>query len=83
MSAKGNPVDYHEGDVVRATMQILEEGLGGTPRKNAEPCTPGWVHAEKGEYGQVMHVEPGRGGSGEEAKSRLDLNLGMALFVVY
>lgn len=47
------------GDVVQAIKTILEEGGDGPPNPNAGPCEAGWVHAENGDLGVVVHVEPG------------------------
>jgi len=47
-----------EGDVVQAIKTITEEG-NEEPDPNAKPCTRGWVHAEAGDLGVVVHVEPG------------------------
>lgn len=47
------------GDTVQAIKTILEEGGDGPPNPSATPCTPGWVHAENGDLGVVIHTEPG------------------------
>ncbi len=47
------------GDRVQAKRRILEEGGTGEPDPEAKPCTKGWTHADKGELGSVVHVEPG------------------------
>lgn len=47
------------GDVVQALKRVLEEGGDGPGNSSAAPCTPGWVHAEEGELGVVVHTEPG------------------------
>lgn len=52
-------IEVEEGDRVRAMIQVLEEGPGGTPNPDAKPCETGWVHAEPGDLGTVVHVEPG------------------------
>lgn len=45
-----------EGTRVRALTRIVENDQ--EPDPNAEPCRPGWVHAEEGDIGEVVHVEP-------------------------
>lgn len=44
------------GTPVRALTQIVEEDQ--EPDPNAKSCMPGWVHAEPGDVGEVVHVEP-------------------------
>jgi hypothetical protein len=47
-----------EGSRVRATNQVTEDGGEADP--NAEPLGPGWVHAEAGDEGSVLHIEQAR-----------------------
>jgi len=42
-----------QGRVV-AVRRITEEDA--QPNRQAEPCEPGWVHAEPGDEGVVMHT---------------------------
>lgn len=44
------------GTRVRAIKQIVENDT--KPDPNAKPCTSGWVHAEPGDEGRIVHSEP-------------------------
>lgn len=49
-------MNLEEGTRVRATKRIVESDV--EPDPEAEPCYPGWVHAEEGDEGEVAFVDP-------------------------
>jgi len=51
------------GTRVIATRRIVEEDV--PPDELAEPYDPGWVHAEKGDPGEVVGIDPVIGGAEE------------------
>jgi len=55
-----------EGTRVRATTRIVEEDA--QPNPDAGPCEPGWVHANEGDVGEVVFVEPDYTVIGDDGK---------------
>ena len=53
-----NAMSLKVGDRVRARIRVLEEGPNSSYDPNAKSCTPGWLHAEPGELGTVVHADP-------------------------
>ena len=63
-----------QGMKVRARTLIVEDDID--PNPEAGPCEAKWVHAEMGDEGEVLDVEPLSNLSADDAEYDLDEALG-------